>query len=294
MADPSGVLVVDKPLGVTSHGVVARARKALGIRRIGHAGTLDPQASGILVLGIGQATRILGYLSGVDKDYSSTFLLGISTSTDDADGDVIAAFDAAMITREDVESSLSPMRGEILQRPSAVSAIKVDGRRAYDRVRSGETVELPPRAVTVSALDLVGFEHVTVGTQHIVKVSVNVTCSSGTYIRAIARDLGESLGVGGHVTELRRTRSGAFGLADAVSLEDPDSWVMMTPAAAASACLASAEIGDDVAGLVRHGVQVPWPEAAPVGEDVALIHDGGLVAIARERRGRAALSAVFG
>lgn len=209
---PTGMLFVDKPDGVTSHDVVAIARRALGERKVGHAGTLDPMATGLLILGVGSATRLLTYLVGLDKTYRATIRLGAATTTDDAEGETVRTADASGITADALEAALAPLRGAIDQAPSAVSAIKVDGRRAYDRVRAGEDVQLPPRRVTVHRLDSLAAR--VDGTA--LDLDVEVECSSGTYVRALARDLGAALGVGGHLTALRRTRVGPFDVADAV------------------------------------------------------------------------------
>ncbi len=211
-----GLLLVDKPSGWTSHDVVARARRLLGTRKVGHAGTLDPMATGLLVLGIGKATRLLTYVTGHDKAYDATIRLGEATVTDDAEGEVVASADASGVTDDALAAAVANLTGAILQRPSAVSAIKIDGKRSYARVRSGEDVELPARPVTVSAFEV---RQVRREGRH-VDVDVTVEVSSGTYVRALARDLGEALGVGGHLTALRRTRVGRFDVSTAVSLED--------------------------------------------------------------------------
>lgn len=215
MSEPlSGLVVVDKPAGVTSHDVVARMRRIAGTRKVGHAGTLDPMATGVLLLGINKATRLLGHLLLATKAYDATIRLGAATNTDDADGEVTSVADAAAVAAlapERIEAALARMQGEIEQVPSTYSAIKVDGKRAYARARAGEEVTLAPRRVTVQALRT---RQVRPG-DGVVDVDVSVECSSGTYIRAIARDLGAALGVGGHLTALRRTRVGPFTLADA-------------------------------------------------------------------------------
>jgi len=206
-----GMLLLDKPGGITSHDVVAIARRALGEKKVGHAGTLDPMATGLLLLGVGSATRLLTYLVGLDKTYAATIRLGEATTTDDAEGEVTGRVDASRITPEALEAALATQRGALDQVPSSVSAIKVDGRRAYDRVRAGEEVELAARRITVSRLEVLD-SRTGAG---VLDLDVEVDCSSGTYIRAIARDLGAALGVGGHLTALRRTRIGPFDVADA-------------------------------------------------------------------------------
>ncbi len=214
--DPTpGLLLVDKPQGWTSHDVVARSRRLLGTRKVGHAGTLDPMASGLLVLGVGKATRLLTYVTGHDKSYDATIRLGQSTVTDDAEGEVAASADASGVSDAAIAAAIAHLTGDIQQRPSAVSAIKVDGKRSYARVRSGEDVELPARPVTVSRFDVLATRR----DGEVVDLDVVVDVSSGTYVRALARDLGEALGVGGHLTALRRTSIGDLQVAHAIDLE---------------------------------------------------------------------------
>jgi tRNA pseudouridine55 synthase len=210
-----GIVVVDKPAGITSHTVVSRIRRLAGTRKVGHAGTLDPMATGVLIIGINRATRLLGHLQLADKSYDATIRLGATTTTDDAEGEIITMSPVDGVTAEAISAAVERFRGEISQVPSKVSAIKVDGRRAYERVRAGEEVALKARTVTVSRYDVLD---VRVSPTEI-SVDVSVDCSSGTYIRALARDLGAELGVGGHLTALRRTRVGSFDLAAARTLE---------------------------------------------------------------------------
>ena len=210
----SGLVVVDKPAGMTSHDVVSRVRRLAGTRKVGHAGTLDPMATGVLVLGVERATRLLGHLMLTEKTYDATIRLGETTTTDDAEGDVVAAVSAAGLDESAVRSAAARLVGTIEQVPSAVSAVKVDGRRAYARVRAGEDVELSPRTVTVHELVV---HDVRRGVR--VDLDVTVRCSSGTYVRAIARDLGVALGVGGHLTALRRVAVGPFTLEHADTLD---------------------------------------------------------------------------
>ncbi|GAB3222909.1 tRNA pseudouridine(55) synthase TruB [Glycomyces halotolerans] len=209
-----GIIVVDKPQGITSHGVVARMRRICGTRKVGHGGTLDPMATGVLIIAVGKATKLLAYVSGLDKTYAATIRLGQTTVTDDAEGDITATADPSGATDEALRNALAAMVGEIDQVPSAVSAVKIDGKRAYKRVREGESVEIQARRVTIRAIDVGAIRR-----GEFVDVDVDVSCSSGTYIRAIARDLGEALGVGGHLTALRRTGVGRFGLDAAATLE---------------------------------------------------------------------------
>ncbi|GAA5167710.1 tRNA pseudouridine(55) synthase TruB [Pseudonocardia eucalypti] len=216
MSVPSGLVIVDKPPGMTSHDVVGRLRRLLGTRKIGHAGTLDPMATGVLVLGVQRATRLLGHLALDTKSYAATIRLGATTSTDDAEGEELTRTDAASVDEAQVGAGMAALTGAIEQVPSAVSAIKVDGRRAYARVRAGERVELPARPVTVTEFRLDALRRADPFTD----LDVTVDCSSGTYIRALARDLGAGLGVGGHLTALRRTRVGPFDLASARTLDE--------------------------------------------------------------------------
>ena len=211
-----GFLVVDKAGGMTSHDVVAVGRKALGTRKVGHAGTLDPMATGVLVLGFGNGTRLLQYITDGDKSYVATIVLGASTVTDDKEGELIATTHAADVADSEIAQVLKTMVGTIAQRPSSVSAVKVDGERAYDRVRAGEKFELESRQITISQLDILAIRHLAATTE----VDIEVTCSAGTFIRAIARDLGEALEVGGHLSALRRTRVAGFSEKDAVSFQD--------------------------------------------------------------------------
>ena len=223
---PDGILLVDKPQGISSHRVVSIARRRLGLKKVGHAGTLDPMATGLLLLGIGHSTRLLTHLVGLGKTYTATIRLGVSTDSDDADGTPTAATGVATadVTDEAVERAVAQQRGQIDQVPSTVSAIKVDGRRAYDLARKGETVELQSRTVTVSRFDVTGRNDRTVTVDGaevpVVDLDVVVTCSSGTYVRALARDVGATLGTGAHLTALRRTQVGPFDVADAIDLED--------------------------------------------------------------------------
>src|SRR5215212_7036819 len=213
---PPGLLLVDKPGGMTSHDVVARARRVLSVRKVGHAGTLDPMATGLLILGVGAATRLLGYVGGHDKTYEATIRLGQSTVTDDREGEVLTTASTAPLDDDAIRAALAAQTGAHQQVPSSVSAVKVDGRRSYDRVRAGEVVELTPRSVTVHALEVHRIER---PTADLIDVDVTVTCTAGTYIRAIARDAGAALGVGGHLTALRRTASGPFGIGAAAPVE---------------------------------------------------------------------------
>jgi len=203
-----GIVLVDKPAGPTSHDVVAKMRKLFNTRKVGHAGTLDPMATGMLVIGIGRATRLLGYFTAHDKEYLGTIRLGISTTTDDAQGEFVKEVSALHITESQILETIRDFRGPIMQQPSAVSAIKIDGKRAYARVRDGEEISIPSRSVLIHDLEIVEIKQLL--DLSVIDVKVRVVCSAGTYIRALARDIGERLEVGGHLTELRRTRSGVF------------------------------------------------------------------------------------
>ena len=210
-----GFLVVDKQSGMTSHDVVAIARRALGTKKVGHAGTLDPMATGILVLGFNNGTRLLQYITAGDKSYQGTIVLGASTVTDDVEGEVLSTADTSAITDQQINNELAKLRGQIWQRPSSVSAVKIAGERAYDLVRQGEQLLLPAREVTITQLDVLAIRHLANG----IEIDIDVTCSAGTFIRAIARDCGAALGVGGHLNSLRRSRVAGFGLDRAITLD---------------------------------------------------------------------------
>lgn len=296
---PQGVLLIDKPGGMSSHAVVSRVRKALGIRKVGHAGTLDPAATGLLVVGAGRATRLLGYLTRSDKAYSAVIRLGVSTITDDAEGEIVRTSSCRGVGEADVRAALAAQVGTIEQRPSAVSAVKVDGKRAYDRVRAGEEVDLPARIVTIHEVVITGIRRS--ADDESIDVDIEVTCSAGTYIRAIARDAGESLGVGGHVVSLRRTASGDFSINEAVALSDIVEQPhlaresLMTLHDAATRSMSTLDLGGGEAQAVRHGRVIPWPasDSPPAAEPVALTHQGELLAIAEAKNGRTRYLAVF-
>ena len=284
MTSESGLVVVDKPGSMTSHDVVSRVRRLAGTRKVGHAGTLDPMATGVLVLGLNRATRLLGHLTLTDKRYDATVRLGGTTTTDDADGDLVSSSPTDHLSEDDVRSALSSLVGEIDQVPSSVSAVKVDGRRAYARVRAGEEVELSARRVTIHAIDVVSLD--------LPDVRVVVHCSSGTYVRAIARDLGAALGVGGHLTALRRTAVGPFTLADARTIDELTESFTITPIAdAARASFPALDLDDAQAADVRVGrrldlaLDTTTALFAPDGEFLALYREG--------EDGRARAVAVF-
>jgi tRNA pseudouridine55 synthase len=287
---PPSLLLVDKPAGMTSHDVVARARRVLSVRKVGHAGTLDPMATGLLVLGVGAATRLLGYLAGSDKTYDATVRLGQATVTDDREGEVTATTSTAGVAEDDVRAALAGQVGVLQQVPSSVSAVKVDGKRSYDRVRAGEEFELAARSVTVHRIDVHRIDR---PTPDLVDVDVTVSCSTGTYIRAIARDVGAALGVGGHLTALRRTSSGPFDTRQARPVEEAGAALaaagagdgVVALADAARAVFPARELTEAEAIAVGHGQRVPATGApglhaavAPDGRLVALVEDAGPVA----------------
>jgi tRNA pseudouridine55 synthase len=286
-----GLVVVDKPGGMTSHDVVARVRRLAGTRRVGHGGTLDPMATGVLVVAVGRATRMLTYISGSDKAYLATIRLGQSTVTDDAEGEVVAVAEVSDVGDQAIRAALRVLTGEIDQVPSSVSAVKIDGRRAYKRVRQGEQVVLAARRVTVSKLDLLAVRR----TPCFVDLDVDVTCSTGTYVRAIARDLGVALGVGGHLTALRRTAVGGFTLAEAVPLDELASRagdvVTLSLAEAAGRYFARREATPDEARVLSHGG--PLAAAGIPGPYAVFAPDGALLAIVSERDARARPEVVF-
>jgi tRNA pseudouridine55 synthase len=285
---PSGVLVVDKPTGMSSHAVVGRVRRLAGTRKVGHAGTLDPMATGVLVLGLNRGTRLLHYLVGADKAYSATVRLGESRTTDDAEGEVLSRTPATHLDEAVVRAAAAALTGDIEQVPSAVSAIKVDGKRAYARVRAGEQVTLEPRRATVSRFDVLAQR----ADGEYLDVDVEVDCSSGTYVRALARDLGTALGVGGHLTALRRTRVGPFGLHEVAVLDELEPpLALISLGEAAARFLPLRVLTADEADRARHGV-APGPNAAP-GPTALLDASRELIAVAENAGPRANLRAVF-
>lgn len=282
----SGILLLDKPRGLTSHDVVARTRRLAGTRKVGHAGTLDPMATGLLVLGLNSSTRLLTYLVGLDKEYTATIRLGAATVTDDAEGETTATADPALlaaIADDVVEAAIEPLRGDIEQVPSTVSAIKVDGKRAYARAREGEDVQLAARPVTIRAFEVLASRRV----DGFLDLDVRVECTSGTYIRALARDLGAALGVGGHLTALRRTRVGPFAVADAPELADDLDVTerMLHPAAVAGALFPTIRLDADDALALSQGKRIR-PEGMPeTGGPIAILTPSGTLLGLAERRG---------
>ena len=294
-SSPQGVLVCAKPQGLSSHGVVSRIRRWFGTKKVGHAGTLDPMATGVLVLGLGRGTKLLTYITGVSKTYFATIRLGSSTPTDDADSDPDRFADPADLARVDtaaIEAAVARLRGPIDQVPSAVSAIKVDGKRSYARVRAGEDVELKARRVEVSEFQIIDLRFA--AEEGHIDVDVEVDCSSGTYVRALARDIGTDLGVFGHLTALRRTRVGDFHIDQAVTLpEDLDvpAPALISLAEAARTLLPVVTVDAGRARALMQGKTVPagdWhadPDADDSGSrEVAVVCDDALVSVAEVRR----------
>lgn len=283
----SGLVVVDKPAGMTSHDVVARLRRIFSTRRVGHAGTLDPMATGVLVVGIERGTKFLAHLVATTKSYDATIRLGAATTTDDAEGEVLSEVGAASISNDDVLAGMAALTGDIMQRPASVSAIKIDGKRAHERVRAGEDIEIPARPVTVSRFEALAYRR----PDHYLDIDVTVDCSSGTYIRSLARDLGESLGVGGHLTALRRTAVGPFLLADALTLDELEA----TPRLSLSLDDALARsypvlrVTEEEAAALAMG---KWLEPRGLdGTHAAVAPDGRSIALIREKGKR--LATVF-
>ena len=285
----AGLVVVDKPAGMTSHDVVARLRRLAGTRKVGHAGTLDPMATGVLVVGLNRATRLLGHLTLTEKAYDATVRLGAATTTDDAEGETLTSASTADLDEQQVRTAAAAFVGDLQQRPSSVSAIKVDGKRSYARVRAGEDVDLPARPVTVHEL--------TVGAVRregdALDVDVSLRCSSGTYVRAIARDLGETLHVGGHLVALRRTAVGPFTLAEAHTLDAlADDLVVLDLSEVARRCFVSLDLDDEQARDVGFGrkLAVRLDGAAPVA---VFAPDGRFLALYEQRGDLAAPVAVL-
>jgi tRNA pseudouridine55 synthase len=285
----SGLVIVDKPAGMTSHDVVARIRRLAGTRRVGHAGTLDPMATGVLVVGVEKATRLLGHLTLAEKEYQATIRLGQATDTDDAEGSVTGGASAVGVSDQALNEAVVPLTGDIQQVPPGVSAIKVGGQRAYRLTREGAAPELAARPVTVRTFGIADVRR----NGDLLDVDVAVTCSSGTYIRALARDLGRALGVGGHLTCLRRVRSGAYRIDAARTLDELADGFEVTPLAdAAAAAFPRLDVTEEQARTVAHGGRLP---AAGLGSGPAAVFgpDGGLLALVREENGQARPLAVF-
>ena len=300
---PSGLIVVDKPGGLTSHDVVARIRRLAGTRRVGHAGTLDPMATGVLVVGVEKATRLLGHLTLTDKEYQATIRLGQATDTGDAEGTVTSARPAGHLSLAQVQAAAAALTGEIQQVPPTVSAIKVAGRRAYQLTREGAPPVLQPRPVTVWSFTVQAVQPAPADSPgtglpdpapgDLLDVAVEVRCSSGTYIRALARDMGEALGVGGHLTSLRRTRVGPYDLSAAHTLDQLAGQLTVLPLAqAAAAAFPARELTADEARSLSHGGRLPGVGGG-TGPVAAFGPDGTLIALVQEKDGVARPLAVF-
>ncbi len=271
----SGILLLDKPQGPTSHDLVGMTRRALGTRRVGHAGTLDPMATGLMILGVESSTRLLTYLVGLDKEYLATIRLGQATDTDDTEGSVLSTSDASGLEDATIARAIDALTGDILQVPSSFSAIKVDGVRSYDRARAGEEVELVARPVRVSTFEVLATRH----EGALLDLDARVVVSSGTYVRALARDLGNALGVGGHLTALRRTIVGPFSVADAITLDDLTERDLasrvLEPADVARRLFPVVDLDAEAITALAQGKRIPVPAAdAPV---VATIGPDGLL-----------------
>lgn len=291
MEAPRGVIVIDKPAGLTSHDVVAQIRRRLGTRRVGHGGTLDPMATGVLVIGVGQATRLLRWVSEGDKWYEARVRLGASTTTDDREGIVMsraAPESLSAIGEQDIGNVLTGFRGTILQVPSSVSAIKVGGVRSYRRARAGEEFQLAPREIHIRDVTWA----VTVRGDDFIDVDIRVCCSSGTYVRALARDVGTKLGVGGHLTVLRRTQVNGFTLADAHAIDDVTNESLMPIDEAVRRLMPTIVVEDSEVARVLHGRPIPWPRGVS-GTCGLLAGDGTLLAVAHEESGESSYDCVF-
>ncbi|MFD5516841.1 tRNA pseudouridine(55) synthase TruB [Streptomyces sp. NPDC127066] len=293
---PDGLVIVDKPSGFTSHDVVAKMRGIARTRRVGHAGTLDPMATGVLVLGVEKATKLLGHLALTEKEYLGTIRLGQNTLTDDAEGEITSSTDASGVKRDAIDAGVAKLTGAIMQVPSKVSAIKIDGVRSYKRAREGEEFEIPARPVTISSFAVYDIRDAVAedGTP-VLDLVVSVVCSSGTYIRAIARDLGADLGVGGHLTALRRTRVGPYKLDSARTLEQLQEELTVMPLAdAAAAAFPRWDVDSKRARLLLNGVRLEMPdEYAGKGTVAVFDPEGRFLALVEEQKGKAKSLAVF-
>ncbi|MGW7613366.1 tRNA pseudouridine(55) synthase TruB [Streptomyces sp. NPDC054766] len=294
---PDGLVIVDKPSGFTSHDVVAKMRGIARTRRVGHAGTLDPMATGVLVLGVEKATKLLGHLALTEKEYLGTIRLGQNTLTDDAEGDITSSTDASGVERDAIDAGVAKLTGAIMQVPSKVSAIKIDGVRSYKRAREGEEFEIPARPVTISSFAVYDIRDAVAedGTP-VLDLVVSVVCSSGTYIRAIARDLGADLGVGGHLTALRRTRVGPYKLDSARTLDQLQEELTVMPIAdAAAAAFPRWDVDTKRARLLLNGVRLDMPDEYTGKGTVAVFDpEGQFLALVEEQKGKAKSLAVFG
>ncbi|MFM8966104.1 MAG: tRNA pseudouridine(55) synthase TruB [Actinomycetota bacterium] len=283
MSKQHGFLVIDKPAGMTSHDVVAQLRKRLGTKQVGHAGTLDPMATGVLVVGMNNATKFLQYIVTGKKRYNAIIRLGISTVTDDKEGEVVAVKDWRAISDSDIESAIDKFRGTILQVPSSVSAKKIAGERAYDLVREGKEVELAAKEVTIHELKVLAIHR----NEHL-DIDIDVACSAGTYIRSIARDLGVALGVGGHLIELRRTEVAPFELNEAGEIGSAE---VLPLKDAIAKVLPIRELGFDEVAELKFGRRIDKSDQE--GVVVGIAPDGEVAAILENREGRAQPVSVF-
>ncbi|MET7845044.1 tRNA pseudouridine(55) synthase TruB, partial [Streptomyces sp. NPDC005356] len=292
---PDGLVIVDKPSGFTSHDVVAKMRGIAKTRRVGHAGTLDPMATGVLVLGVERATKLLGHLALTEKEYLGTIRLGQNTLTDDAEGDLTSSTDASGVRRDAIDAGVAKLTGAIMQVPSKVSAIKINGVRSYKRAREGEEFEIPARPVTVSSFTVYDIRDAVAedGTP-VLDLVVSVVCSSGTYIRALARDLGADLGVGGHLTALRRTRVGPYKLDSARTLDQLQEELTVMPVAdAATAAFPRWDVDAKRAKLLLNGVRLEVPgEYAGAGPVAVFDPEGVFLALVEESKGKPRLARV--
>ncbi len=294
-----GLVIVDKPMNLTSHDVVARLRTIAQTRQVGHAGTLDPMATGVLVCGLGKATKLLGRIADTSKSYSATIRLGVSTSTDDAQGAALVRTDlrgrsAEVLAR--VPAEIDALTGDIMQRPSSISAIKVDGKRAYHRVRAGEQIDIPPRPVSVSRFELQQSRvtELPAQGQQVLDLDVVVDCSTGTYIRALARDLGDALAVGGHLISLRRTAVGPFRSEKALTLTELEAEfsVVGLPESCESLFF-GITVDDEVGTWFRHGRRSPWPDGVDPKLTVAVSGLDQLLGLAECKDGLLAPTVVW-
>ncbi|MEV8021635.1 tRNA pseudouridine(55) synthase TruB [Streptomyces sp. NPDC086554] len=293
---PDGLVIVDKPSGFTSHDVVAKMRGIAKTRRVGHAGTLDPMATGVLVLGVERATKLLGHLALTEKEYLGTIRLGQNTVTDDAEGEITSSADASRIKRDAIDAGIAKLSGDIMQVPSKVSAIKIDGKRSYARARKGEDFEIPARPVKISSFTVYDVRDAVAedGTP-VLDLVVSVVCSSGTYIRALARDLGADIGVGGHLTALRRTRVGPYKLDSAKTIDQLQEELTVMPVAdAAAAAFPRWDVDEKRSKLLLNGVRIEMPsEYAGVGPVAVFDPEGRFLVLAEELKGKAKSLAVF-
>jgi tRNA pseudouridine55 synthase len=289
----SGIVVIDKPAGWTSHQVVAKIRRLADTRKVGHAGTLDPMATGVLVIGIGRATRLLGHLALTEKAYEARIRLGISTVTDDADGDVTAKTGASGVTDDQIEAALAGLRGRRMQVPSAVSAIKIAGVRSYAKVRAGEKVALAPRPVIIDPLEVVARRDLEADGLAVVDLDVVIGCSSGTYVRALARDLGNTLETGGHLTALRRTRVGLFSADEAQTLDQAEGGLKIVSLDdVVRGSFATLAVGEAQTSYIRNGRRLAGV-TLPEHTTAMLDQSGSFLALYRQEGHDAVAAAVF-